>query len=107
MVGSVRSSVIKAPPPNVNVMESSCGGWTRGSAEGAFFLTLAGLFRVGASTGVHECFSKRPRLKLSFSAPRTQQCPAADEHVESCGASGEVPIVKHQPKGVGQANQTT
>ena len=28
--------------------------------EGAFFLTLAGLFRVGASTGVHECFSKRP-----------------------------------------------
>lgn len=75
--------------------------------EGAFFLTLAGLFRVGASTGVHECFSKRPRLKLSFSALRTQQCPAADEHVESCGASGEVPIVKHQPKGVGQANQTT
>lgn len=37
--------------------------------EGAFFLTLAGLFRVGASTGVHECFSKRPRLKLSFSVP--------------------------------------
>lgn len=37
--------------------------------EGAFFLTLAGLFRVGASTGVHECFSKRPCLKLSFSAP--------------------------------------
>ena len=38
--------------------------------EGAFFLTLltlAGLFRVGTSTGVHECFSKRPRLKLSFS----------------------------------------
>jgi len=40
--------------------------------EGAFFLTLAGVFRVGASTGVHECFSKRPRLKLSFSgAPDT------------------------------------
>ena len=75
--------------------------------EGAFFLTLAGMFRVGASTGVHECFSKRPRLKLSFSGPRTQQCPAADEHVESCGASGEVPIVKHRPKGGGQANQTT
>ena len=35
--------------------------------EGAFFLTLAGLFRVSASTGVHEYLSKHPRLKLSFS----------------------------------------
>ncbi len=38
--------------------------------EGAFFLTLltlAGLFYAGASTGVHACFSKHPRLKLSFS----------------------------------------
>lgn len=43
--------------------------------EGAFFLTLAGLFRVGASTGVHECFSKRPRLKLSFSAPSDTAMP--------------------------------
>lgn len=36
MVGSVRPSVIKAPPPNMNVMESNCGGWTRGSAGGGF-----------------------------------------------------------------------
>lgn len=53
--------------------------------EGAFFLTLAGLFRVGASTGVHECFSKRPRLKLSFSAPGHSNAPRLTNMSKAAG----------------------
>lgn len=86
MVGSVRSSVIEAPPPNVNVMESSCGGWTRGSAGGGFLFNPRGVVLRG-------CLDWRTRMLLQTSPPQ-DLAPRRPGH-------GNAPRLTNMPKAAG------
>ena len=53
--------------------------------EGAFFLTLAGLFRVGTSTGVHECFSNAPASGSRSRAPGHSNAPRLTNMSKAAG----------------------